>query len=213
MLDSDTRQRVLEAAGAIFAQKGLQATSVRDICKAAGANVSAVNYHFRSKEQLYLEAVRHAYRSVAERAPLPQNWPPETPPRQRLYEFVRALLNRVFSPPSLSWHLFLMMREVTAPTEACQELVRDFIRPMFDTLQGILGGLVPATLSPLQRGLLAASIAGQCLHYHYGRRILPLLLGEQEFQALTLERLAEHITSFSLAALEGLSAGEKRRGS
>src|SRR5947209_3396397 len=83
MLDRDTRQRVLEAAGAIFAARGFEAASVRDICDRAGANVSAVNYHFRSKEQLYVEAVRHAYESIAERVPLPA-FPPGMPARQRL---------------------------------------------------------------------------------------------------------------------------------
>ena len=36
-----------------------------------------------------------------------------------------------------------MLREVAHPTEACQELVRDFIRPQFAMLVGILGELMP----------------------------------------------------------------------
>src|SRR5438445_461215 len=59
MTDNDpTRQRLLDAAGPIFAEKGCQTASVRDITDRAGVNVSAVNYYFRSKEQLYLETVR-----------------------------------------------------------------------------------------------------------------------------------------------------------
>jgi AcrR family transcriptional regulator len=50
-----TRQRVLDAAERLFAARGFARTSVRDITEAAGANLGAVNYHFRSKDNLYAE--------------------------------------------------------------------------------------------------------------------------------------------------------------
>src|SRR5512145_2556330 len=52
---TDTRQRLLDAAEALFARRGLAGTSVREITEAAGANLAAINYHFRSKENLYIE--------------------------------------------------------------------------------------------------------------------------------------------------------------
>src|SRR5438477_10169493 len=119
----DTRQRLLEAAGAIFAKKGFKATSVREIVQKAQANIAAVNYHFRSKEQLYVEAVRHAYESVAERVPLPA-LPPEMPPRERLRLFVRTMLERL-EQAEAGWHCDLVMREVSQPTAgACADFVR-----------------------------------------------------------------------------------------
>lgn len=59
MTNSDTREtkeRILDAAEQLFAEKGFEAASLRDITQEAGANVAAVNYHFRSKEEL-IEAV------------------------------------------------------------------------------------------------------------------------------------------------------------
>ena len=49
----DTRTKILRVAARLFAQKGFSGTSVRDIVSAAGENVSAVNYHFGSKQKLY----------------------------------------------------------------------------------------------------------------------------------------------------------------
>jgi AcrR family transcriptional regulator len=58
-----TRERLLDAAEQLFLEKGFQGTSTRDITEAAGANLAAVNYHFRSKQDLMV--------AVAERVVAP----------------------------------------------------------------------------------------------------------------------------------------------
>ena len=47
-----TKDRILDAAERLFAEKGFAQTSLRDITAEAGVNLAAVNYHFQSKEHL-----------------------------------------------------------------------------------------------------------------------------------------------------------------
>ncbi len=54
--ERSTKDKLLDAAEALFADEGIQATSLRRITEKAGTNLAAVNYHFRSKEAL-IEAV------------------------------------------------------------------------------------------------------------------------------------------------------------
>ena len=56
-----TRQRLLEIAGQIFAQRGYARTTSKEICKRAGANIAAVNYHFGGKEGLYAAVLEEAH--------------------------------------------------------------------------------------------------------------------------------------------------------
>jgi AcrR family transcriptional regulator len=53
---ADPKTRILNAAEQLFGEQGYGATSLRDIIKTAGVNLSAIHYYFRSKEGL-LEAV------------------------------------------------------------------------------------------------------------------------------------------------------------
>src|SRR6185312_11029386 len=48
-----TKDRILDAAEALFMEHGFEATSLRAITTAAGVNLAAVNYHFGSKEELF----------------------------------------------------------------------------------------------------------------------------------------------------------------
>ena len=57
-LDVTTRDRILEAAGEQFAERGFRGATVRVICEKAGVNISAVKYYFGGKEELYSEVLR-----------------------------------------------------------------------------------------------------------------------------------------------------------
>lgn len=53
-----TKDRILNAAEALFAEQGFSATSLREVTSRADVNIAAVNYHFGSKENLVNEVFR-----------------------------------------------------------------------------------------------------------------------------------------------------------
>jgi AcrR family transcriptional regulator len=63
----DTRERILDTAERLFAERGVAATSVRDITGAAGVNLGAINYHFGTKQELAAEVFRRRLEPVSER--------------------------------------------------------------------------------------------------------------------------------------------------
>lgn len=54
-----TKDLILDEAKKQFCEKGYEGTSIRDICDAVNANVSAIKYHFGGKEGLYRECFLH----------------------------------------------------------------------------------------------------------------------------------------------------------
>jgi AcrR family transcriptional regulator len=198
-----TRQRLLEVAGEVFAEKGLKGGTIREICARAGVNLAAVNYHFRDKERLYNAAVAQA--ACGGLGTAQPSWPEGTPPAEKLRDFIHLFMRRWLDRGRPAWHAQLMMREMAQPTGACAEVVRDLIRPMSDVLQGILAELLPPGTPRRRRYMTGFSIVGQCLHYCMARPIARQLMGEEEFDRLDPATVADHITRFTLAAF-GLAA-------
>ena len=67
----ETRRKLLDAAGVLFAQRGYHGTKTGDICRAAQVNIAAVHYHFRSKDEIYVAAWRHEF---TQHCGLPAGW-------------------------------------------------------------------------------------------------------------------------------------------
>jgi TetR/AcrR family transcriptional regulator, regulator of cefoperazone and chloramphenicol sensitivity len=200
MEDQDpTKVRLIEAAGEEFAGKGFDATRVRTICDRAGANVAAVNYHFGDKEQLYVETVLDAHRCGMEFGEY--DAAVAAGPAEQLRCFIHHFLTRVLAinHPD-DWRHRLMLREMLQPTKASDVLVRESIRPHFERLQQVMREFCPDA-DERKLNALSFSVIGQCLHYRMARPVAERLIGSDEFRALDLDFLTDHITSFCLAAL------------
>ena len=56
-----TEQKIKQAAGELFMIKGFSATKSREIAEAAGTNLALLNYHFKSKENLFNIVMRERF--------------------------------------------------------------------------------------------------------------------------------------------------------
>ena len=196
----DARERLIDAAGRAFAERGFEGASVRDICGHAGANVAAVNYHFGDKLSLYVACLERA--QCSESSQTLQAADPTLPPEARLHAFVRGMLAAQGDPDRPPWHNALMLREMAHPTAAAAEVLRRYIRPLAEALREILERIVPGgSATPHAGWPVGFSVVSQVLFYAVHRPVVRILMGEPEYGALDIDFLADHITRFSLAAL------------
>ncbi len=195
----DTPSRLIYAAGEVFADKGFEAASVREICGRANTSLASIGYHFGDKEGLYTEVVKAAACSPPSDHDL--DWPPGTPPERKLRGLIHARLATMLSSSLPPWADQLMVRAMADPTQATLEFVVQSIRPKFEQLFSVLAELLPPDTSPSDLHLAGISIIAQCMHYRIQATITKLIVGEEEYRSYTVQRLAEHIARFSLAAL------------
>ncbi len=199
----DTRQRILEAAARLFAERGFRKVTVRDICRSAHANLAAVNYHFGDKFGLYREVVGMAIRVMQETNEAAWLAGGAGSAEERLRAFVRVFLERLTCRGTDTWLHRLMARELGDPTPALDAIVNRAVRPRFDYLCGLVGELLRRRPADDTVRNCAASIQAQfmlAIPHPIGDRLLP----EIGRAPADIERLADHISNFSLAGIRGL---------
>jgi len=204
-----TREQLLEAAGEVFAEVGFRAATVRQICQRAGANIAAVNYHFGDKTELYRAVLKESCQAALTKYPPNFGLSRRSTPEQRLRAFVYSFLLRIFSEGPSARHGKLMAREMIEPTGALDGIVKDDIRPMSVVLMSIMGDLLGKKADDKTKRLCAMSIVSQVLFYHHCRPVVVRLFPDTKFDEATIAALADHITNFSLAALQQINANAK----
>ena len=204
--DDLPKERLLDEAEALFARKGFHAVSVRAITSAAGCNLAAVNYHFGSKENLYLEVFRSRFASRAlrltehfENALAAQGSSSAAAVVQALAE---AFLEGPLTDEERLRHHQLFARELAEPTEAFKLLAGHVMRPFFKGLADRLRPLLSEGIEEERLMLKIMSIFHMVVFFNFARVLVTGLTGREydpEFKA----RLVEHIVDFSLGGLEG----------
>jgi AcrR family transcriptional regulator len=198
-----TRQRLLDAAGEVFAEIGFRAATVRDICTKAGANVAAVNYHFGDKQSLYNAVFLYAHDCAMERHPVPTA-AATSMPQERLRAFVGTFLRRILDEGRPAWHGKLIAREMVEQTGVLDIMVGKGVRPQFEFLTAAVRDLV-GNLPPDVLRRCGASVVAQCLFYFHARPVVSRLFPDLVFDTKEIEALTNHITSFSVVGLAAIA--------
>ncbi len=199
-MDDTPKYRLLDAAGACFAQQGYAGAAVRDICQSAGLNIASVNYYFGDKERLYAETVKYACEKSAAKYPMP-DWPTDMPAHEKLRHFITTFVNRLLDADNKPWQTQIIMREMAQPTSACFEWMRDYVQPMAEKLKAVLAEITHEPVTTDRAYMIGFSIVGQCLYYRQNRPIGATLMGEERFMKLTPDVVAKHVYDFTAAAL------------
>jgi AcrR family transcriptional regulator len=202
--DIETRQRLLAAATRLFADRGFNDVTVRDICERAQANVAAVNYHFGGKLGLYEEVLRSAITVMQATTTLARDAGAGRPPAEQLEAYVRVFVERIAGGARQSWIHQLMRHEIVDPTPALDLVIEQVIRPRMDYLERIVAALLDCPPEDRRVALCALSIHAQCMAMmksELSERLNPGL----KLTSSRLDDLIDHITRFSLAGIRASS--------
>lgn len=199
-----TRRRLIDAAGEMFAELGFHQTTVRQICLRAGANIAAVNYHFRDKTGLYTEVVRQSMQAAqleTVRAAFDQHASSE----KILRAVIKARLESLRSLDPTDWHFRIFAHELAKPTPAMSVIVNEAIRPLYSRMCELIGTMLRLPPEHEKTRLCAHSIIGQIMFYAFARPVISRLAPKMKLTATQVDLIADHIAEFSLAYLRQAS--------
>lgn len=204
----DARARLIDAAIKLFAEKGYEGTSVRDLATAAGVNVAAVSYHFGSKDELYHEALRACLAPCGEmRERMQKHLDAALRTKTRkvaevaLQGCIQDFLEILVSPAAR--HSHLVMREQSEGKQRFEPVIREFFQPVGSILREVILMLAPG-LPEMRVFMVISGIIGQCLHIYKARVSYRVLAGVDSHSPEYIEMASKHIAHLTALGLRGL---------
>lgn len=202
---TDTRLALLDAAEALFSERGYGGVSTREIVDQAGANIAAIRYHFGSKEGLYKAVLQRALdRSEDEDvwSVLPDPARPISPEQAAagLARFIDAFLVQVVTEASEDTAPSLVCREAAEPSGALPEMVEQYFKPRIEQIEGLIRILRPSAQGDELRAL-GQAVFGQVLQYKSFFEIQALLWLGRTPDSQRLHSIARALSGFTLRGL------------
>jgi len=219
----DTKNRLLDAAECLFAEKGFENVSVRELAAAADVNAAAVNYHFQGKENLFHEVIVRRFvsqrdRTLAALDDLLAQTHGHPPIDQVIRTLTQQYVEGALAGPGGASFLSLMARQMQpGHSQMAGPFFREMVAPIFASFSRAITAARPG-LEPDQVSWIISSIVGQIHHLILrwkksedlksdpdSLKVMylafpPLKLSLPEY----IEQVIDHITRFSTAAIDGL---------
>lgn len=204
-----TAVRLLEAAGEIFAEKGFERTTGKEICAKAAANVAAINYYFGSIERLYAAVLEEAQERFITFDAISKAVGPQTAAKAKLKVLSMLAAERLTAPVSRSWVFRVLAREMAAPSPAFLAIREREIPPRARLVRSIVAEIIelPVDHPAVARGAISIvapfvmlAIADRAM---IARAVPSLPLDETGAQAL-----GEHLYRYAMAGLADIRKRE-----
>jgi AcrR family transcriptional regulator len=196
---------LLEVAGQVFAEKGVDRATSKEICARAGANVAAINYHFGGFDKLYAAVLCEAHRRLASVEMLRDAvvHAAGAGAEAKLRAVIRLIVESLTGPLSATWVVRVLGRELMAPSAALEVLREREIGPKSLVIREIVASLtgLPQDHPTVARGCI--SVIAPCfmlllLDRRALKRIFPALAPEDA------AGMTEHLVKFALAGLSAV---------
>lgn len=207
--DVNTKEALLAAAIAVFADKGFDAATVRDICGRAKANVAAVNYHFGGKDALYVAVLEETFPKDGHQA---EDRSDSHTPEDRLHLFLRNLASEIYERGNgmvaQRWAIFL--REMAKPSHNLDFIVRRQLQPRVDELRNIVAEILGPDTPETVLAFSSTNIWALMLDHLLTQPILDRLTPSRPAVQDDIDTLVEHVTLFSLGGLNAIKKYQKK---
>lgn len=174
--DRDTRAAILNAARRIFAQNGIDGTSVREVAERAGVNNAMIYYHFKDKVDLYRAVLADSF------AALDRMWEHEiftsaASARLKIQKYVEELIR--FQEGNEDLRKIISM-ELANCGENCKWIAENYFQHHYRKLLAILEqGMRSGELKKLDPTYAISTLVGMIIHTFISRPVSEYVIGKQ----------------------------------
>lgn len=206
-LSTSTKEALLLTAGELFADHGVEGTSIRTIAEKCQANIAAVNYHFGGKENLHLAVIRYVLEKTRcsrarELMGREHTWA-QNPQQcaEAVYAIVEECVQQYFTGIHPRWYGRLFMRILLRPTPANWKIVEELLLPEFSMMREVMRRCRPG-MSAREAELWTDSLIGQLAHYIFAEEFMRMTPGRHAFDTKFQKSILNHVSKMLIRGLE-----------
>lgn len=198
----ETRERIVEAAGRIFARTGYADATAKSIAKRARVSLTSINYHFEGRQGLYRAVLIEAHARLISLTDLRDLAASKSPPAAKLEALIGQLVWQATSPPA-GWHMDVLAREILAPSPHIGALFETAVPAKLEIVIRVLSEIT--SIPPHEPALLRCflSTLAPCIMLLLVARGAPGPL--HDLRSMPADVITRHLVSFALAGLKAIS--------
>ncbi|MCP3966381.1 MAG: TetR/AcrR family transcriptional regulator [Lentisphaerae bacterium] len=166
-----TKNRIVETASQVFAEKGYDETTIRDIAALADVNLASVSYHFGGKKELYRRAVEYLLEDPDEVEMFTriQQINDEASFKKVCREEINNILECCREDSKMLNASKIMSHEIYQPSEAFKEVFLPYIRTFMKEMMALLSLGLPEDTDSDKLFLRTFMLFEIC--YHFGMKV------------------------------------------
>ncbi len=208
----EAQQRLLDAAEEMFAQKGFNGTSIRDLTTKANCNLASINYHFGDKQELYEELFRWRLREMRDsrlKAIKAVMTGKAKPTLEKLLHAYAVAFLEPLSDPERNWRFMqLFARELVEQRLSRNTFLEEMAAPIMAALEKAIAAVCPH-LDKRNVQMSIHSIVGQLIHVMHAKAMLEGGQG-RAIATFDIDEAIDHIVKFSAAGIRAFAKGDKK---
>lgn len=210
----NAKQRLLQAATVLFAEKGFNATSTRELCKMANVNISSIPYYYQSKEGLYKAVLKKIAMTVKESLhdflEKVNTDKPISPQRAKelILIYIDNHIELVMGPELHGNIALLVIRENLKPSSAYEILYETIFKDLYESLCLLIGIIKNLNSTDSCVIFCANTIIGQVLSFKITTQISLRQLNLENYNNSHVEDIKKLVKEQTLRILNQSGAIE-----
>lgn len=200
-----TRERLIEEGMRLFAQKGFDAVSTRELAQASDANVAAIHFHFKGKAGLYEAVIADVAGRLAAlyAGAVAQLAPPGNDPAEAARATISQMIVSLLSSRRSRWMTLLLQREFINPTGGFVSIFETALRPVLEAMAACVEAMSGRPRGRLDNKTLAFSLFVLVSAFSRNRTLFLHWTGRDDYGPGDPARIGEILADFALNGLAG----------
>ncbi|MCQ4160997.1 CerR family C-terminal domain-containing protein [Roseomonas sp. GC11] len=206
----DTAQALLRAAGELFAEKGADRATSKEICARAGANSAAVNYYFGGFEALYDAVLLQAHERIMAWEVLADVARSKASPAEKIRKLIGLHLEALLGLGPHAWELRVVSRELMAPSPALLRLHKQ-MTPRLVAIDEIMAEAMDLPVdSPAVRQAAFCTMTPCVMLLTGPPGMIQIITGRDQVGPGELPGLADRLARYAMGGVEALATLVRR---